>query len=82
VLGGICLDAPVGGLNPAAVETALNSGARIVWLPTISAADNSPFLDRMGGIGLRTIDTEWPNAARASSSRRTAVWGFRLSTSG
>jgi hypothetical protein len=35
--GSICCDQWVGGLNPAAVETALRDGAAIVWLPTISS---------------------------------------------
>ena len=37
VFGGICCDREVGGMNPAAVETALRLGARIVWLPTLSS---------------------------------------------
>lgn len=37
VLGGICCDREVGGVNPAAVEVALRLGARIVWLPTLSS---------------------------------------------
>jgi hypothetical protein len=37
VHGSICCDFCVGGLNPAAVETALRDGAAIVWLPTISS---------------------------------------------
>ena len=37
VLGGICCDREVGGVNPAAVEVALGLGARIVWLPTLSS---------------------------------------------
>ncbi len=37
VCGGICCDHEIGGLNPAAVETALRLGARIVWLPTLSS---------------------------------------------
>lgn len=37
VFGGICCDREVGGVNPAAVETALRLGARIVWLPTLSS---------------------------------------------
>src|SRR5918998_371700 len=35
--GGVVLNRPVGGLNPAAVDTALRLGARIVWLPTLDA---------------------------------------------
>ena len=38
VFGGLALNAPVGGLNPAAVETALKMGAAQIWMPTESAA--------------------------------------------
>jgi hypothetical protein len=37
VYGGIVLNNPVGGLNPAAVAAALSMGARVVWLPTVDA---------------------------------------------
>jgi Family of unknown function (DUF6282) len=37
VFGGICCDREVGGVNPAAVEVALDLGARVVWLPTLSS---------------------------------------------
>jgi hypothetical protein len=37
VFGGICCDFEVGGLNPAAVEVALRTGAKIVWMPTFSS---------------------------------------------
>ncbi|HEY4396680.1 MAG TPA: DUF6282 family protein [Acidimicrobiia bacterium] len=46
VLGGICCDREVGGVNPAAVETALRIGAKIVWLPTLSSRQ-----DQLNGIG-------------------------------
>ena len=42
VLGSICLNGPVGGLNPLAVEIAAREGARIVWLPTVDAENESP----------------------------------------
>jgi hypothetical protein len=38
-LGAITLNASVGGLNPLAVEIAARQGARIVWLPTVDAAN-------------------------------------------
>ncbi len=38
VFGGVALNDPVGGLNPAAVEAAIGLGARQIWMPTISAA--------------------------------------------
>jgi Family of unknown function (DUF6282) len=58
VFGAICCDTHVGGLNPSAVEVALGSGAAVIWLPTISAAENNPFLRRVGGRGIRTVDAE------------------------
>ncbi|MFF0814977.1 DUF6282 family protein [Rhodococcus sp. NPDC003318] len=41
-IAGICLDHPVGGLNPHAVECALRGGAQVVWLPTLSAQPDAP----------------------------------------
>jgi hypothetical protein len=38
VRGGLALNASVGGFNPAAVEAALEAGAAVIWMPTISAA--------------------------------------------
>jgi Family of unknown function (DUF6282) len=46
VFGGICCDYEVGGVNPAAVETALRLGAKIVWLPTLTSRQ-----DQLNGIG-------------------------------
>jgi hypothetical protein len=37
VFGGICCDFEVGGLNPAAVEVSLRTGAKVVWMPTFSS---------------------------------------------
>jgi len=41
-LGSICLNASVGGLNPLAAEMAAREGARIVWMPTVDAENESP----------------------------------------
>ena len=46
MFGGICCDREVGGVNPAAVETALRAGAKIVWLPTLTSRQ-----DQLNGIG-------------------------------
>lgn len=52
VFGGIALNNQVGGINPHAVDMCLKMGGRIIWFPTISAAQhlehhhedaNSPF---------------------------------------
>jgi Family of unknown function (DUF6282) len=37
VFGGVCCDREIGGVNPAAVETALRLDGKIVWLPTLSS---------------------------------------------
>lgn len=37
VIGGVCLNSSVGGLNPEAVKTTADLGGKIVWFPTISA---------------------------------------------
>ena len=41
VVGGIVLNRAVGGINPAAVESALQLGARHVWMPTVDAANHA-----------------------------------------
>lgn len=38
VFGGVTLNYPVGGLNPAAVEVALGLGAKEIWMPTKESA--------------------------------------------
>ena len=58
VLGGLALNAPVGGFNPAAVETALQLGAAEIWMPTESAAAEphpkpAPGLSILGPSGLK-----------------------------
>lgn len=39
VIGGVCLNSGVGGLNPEAVKVMAAMGGKIVWFPTISAPD-------------------------------------------
>jgi uncharacterized protein DUF6282 len=40
VLGALTLNAAVGGMNPLAVEIAAREGARILWMPTLDAANH------------------------------------------
>ena len=40
VFGGIVLNHYVGGFNPHAVEASIKAGGKIVWMPTISAANH------------------------------------------
>jgi hypothetical protein len=41
VVGGIVLNRAVGGINPAAVEAALQLGGKHVWMPTVDAANHA-----------------------------------------
>jgi len=50
IMGGIALNFEVGGLNPYAVEAAADLGARIVWLPTISAVHERKGMGLTGGV--------------------------------
>ncbi|MCD8020257.1 MAG: DUF6282 family protein [Clostridiales bacterium] len=50
MFGGIALNQSVGGLNPFAVEKALKLGAKIVWLPTNTAANHYKKSQKSGGV--------------------------------
>ena len=54
VFGGICCDHEVGGLNPAAVEVAFRTGAKVVWMPTFSSVIDRRKL-RLPGPGIPVI---------------------------
>src|ERR1041385_4613821 len=47
-LGSITLNHAVGGLNPVAVEIAGRSGCKIVWMPTVDAANETAGLPTGG----------------------------------
>lgn len=68
-LGGIVLNRAVGGINPAAVESALELGAKQVWMPTVDAANHAATFGstgaydkqrstvaRAGDMGIRILD--------------------------
>ena len=40
IFGSLALNNSVGGLNPKAVETAIRFGAKVIWMPTTSAANH------------------------------------------
>jgi len=54
IFGGIALNYPLGGLNPVAVETAIKLGAKQIWMPTISAANQYRYEGKKGGISIVT----------------------------
>jgi len=41
IFGSLALNNSVGGLNPRAVETAVRFGAKVIWMPTTSAANHA-----------------------------------------
>lgn len=50
VFGSITLNPSVGGINPYAVESALQLGAKIVWLPTIFSTRHREIEGKSGGV--------------------------------
>jgi len=60
VLGSICLDYDIGGLNADALEKHADMGARVVWMPTFSSANSRPAMRKLGlkleGEGFSIID--------------------------
>ena len=55
VFGCVTLNSSVGGLNPYAVETAIAYGAKIIWMPTLSAKNHLDQLDETGFIHLKQL---------------------------
>lgn len=56
VYGSLTLNETVGGLNVAAVEAALDLGAREIFMPTVSAANHFRYHRQKGGISLLDND--------------------------
>jgi hypothetical protein len=59
-VGGLVLNSPVGGANPDAIEVAARLGARVVWMPTLSArahraAHTSTDLAAHRGVAFREV---------------------------
>ncbi len=51
IFSGVALNVGVGGINPGAVEQALNQDARFVWMPTIDAAHHRSVFGSGGAFG-------------------------------
>ena len=54
VFGAITLNTYVGGLNPYAVESEIGYGAKVVWMPTITAANHIRFFGKPSFPGYET----------------------------
>jgi len=55
VYGSLSLDFEIGGLNPAAVEASALLGAKVLWMPTFSSANDREKLGRSGK-GIKILD--------------------------
>ena len=55
VFGSLCLNFEVGGLNPHAVELSAKLGAKVVWMPTFSAANHFK-TNEQSGEGISILD--------------------------
>lgn len=53
VYGGLVLNRHVGGVNPAAVETTVRLGAKIVWMPTLDADHHAKTYGFTGGFDMQ-----------------------------
>ena len=52
-VGGICLNYPVGGINPAAVDTCLTMGGRLVWMPSGHSRYHAQLNGELGNWGYK-----------------------------
>jgi hypothetical protein len=72
-LGAIVLNWSVGGLNPVAVEVAARQGARIVWLPTVSAPGEHAEVEAADPHGKVPVWVGFELALRAAGVKPRAV---------
>lgn len=64
VYAGIALNRGVGGINPGAVEIALDQGAKIVWLPTFDAHNHACVFGGTGEYGFTSMRLAFKGASR------------------
>ena len=75
VYGAIALNRGVGGVNPGAVEIALESGAKLVWLPTLDATNHARAFGTGGTYGFKAMSLSFrrPSTYRETFSVLDAV---------
>ena len=64
VFAGVALNRGVGGINPGAVEIALDQGAKIVWLPTFDAHNHACVFGGTGEYGFRSMTLGFKGSSR------------------
>jgi len=57
IFGSICLDFEVGGLNPYALEASARLGAKVVWMPTFTSA-NDRRINGLGDDGITVLNSQ------------------------
>jgi hypothetical protein len=75
VYAAICLNRGVGGINPAAVEVALDQGAKIVWFPTFDAAFHAEQFGGAGNYGSKGTKIEFKGNRQRGGYRATDANG-------
>jgi hypothetical protein len=63
LFGSLCLDYEIGGLNVFGVEAAAKLGARVIWMPTLSAANSRGKVSKrlptpLRGAGINILDED------------------------
>src|SRR5262245_48013305 len=66
--GAIALNRGVGGVNPSAVEIALESGAKVVWLPTLDATNHARAFGSGGTYGFQAMSLKFRRPSRHSQT--------------
>lgn len=66
-VGGICLNYPVGGINPAAVDVCLRLGGRVVWMPSGHARFHAELTGELGNWGYSDMRIYNPPDAKGIS---------------
>jgi hypothetical protein len=77
VFAGIALNRGVGGVNPGAVEIALDQGAKIVWWPTFDADNHARAFGGSGTYGFHSMTLSFRGPSRPRG-RFTVVRNARL----
>jgi hypothetical protein len=66
-VGGICLNYPVGGINPAAVDVCLRLGGRVVWMPSGHSRFHAELTGQLGNWGYSDMQIYNPAGAKGIS---------------
>lgn len=63
----VCLNYPVGGINPAAVDACLRLGGRVVWMPSSHSRFHAQVTGKLGDWGFRDMSIYTPAGAAGIS---------------